>query len=88
MADFIDKLRRETRWSRIFLAVFAGMTLMIELLTPVVMYIFQVLIKNKEWNWNVKDLWIGLIVSLVYSAMQASAIRSKRIREQQVAEKQ
>ena len=76
LRDYVERTRKETSWFKVFLPIFAGMTIMVELFTPVVLYIVQVVVKHKEWI--APDPWIGLLVCIVYSAFMAWVITDKR----------
>ena len=74
MKAYFEKLSKETNWLKLFLPIFIGMAVLIEFGTPVIMYIFQVLIKHHEYEGP--SFGYGICVSLIYSAILAGIISS------------
>ena len=72
MRAYFEKLSTETRWFKLFVTIFIGMAILCELGTPVILYIFQVLIKHHEYDGT--SFGYGIFVSLIYSAIVAGAI--------------
>ena len=72
MKAYLEGLRTETSWFKLFLPIFISLSIVTELFTPVVMYIVQVLIKHHEYGgWS---FGYGICVSLIYSAVLAGII--------------
>ncbi len=71
--DF-EKLSTETSWFKLFLPIFIGMAILLELGTPVIMYIMQVMIKHHEYDGP--SFGYGICISLIYSAALAGVISS------------
>ena len=74
MKAYFEKLAAETSWFKLFLPIFLGLAILLELGTPVIMYIFQVLIKHNDYD--DPDFGYGICVALIYSAILAGVISS------------
>ena len=74
MKTYFEKLSTETSWFKLFLPIFIGMAILLELGTPVIMYIMQVLIKHHEYDGP--SFGYGICISLIYSAVLAGVISS------------
>ena len=78
MKVYFEKLGTETNWFKLFVPIFIGMTVLLELGTPVIMYIIQVMIKHHEYD--APSFGYGICVSLIYSAVLAGVISSNHKR--------
>ena len=79
MNDYFKKLRTETNWLKLFIPIFIGMTILLEFLAPVIIYIIKVVIKKNEYGGH--NYGLALCVSLIYSAALAGVISSKHKKE-------
>ncbi|MBP5491987.1 MAG: hypothetical protein J6Y08_04010 [Clostridiales bacterium] len=77
---YLDNLKSETNWFRIFRPLFIVLTIIIELFTPLVLYICQVLILHQKLN--LPSFWYGLGVSMIFSAFVAWIISEKNRKAQ------
>ena len=84
LRDYVERTRKETSWFKVFLPIFAGMSLMVELFAPSVLFVVQVLIRHHEFN--APNPWAGLLVSVLYSAFMAWVITDKRRKAQEEKE--
>ena len=85
MKEYFESLKTETNWFKLFRPICIGMTILIETITPIVLYIFQVLIKHQELN--LPSFWYGLVVAFLYSAVLAFVISNTHKKAQQAQEK-
>ena len=85
MKAYFERLGKETSWFKLFFFFFIGLAILIELGTPVIMYIFQVLIKHKVYDGPA--FGYGICVSFIYSAILAGIISSNHLKEQEKTEK-
>ena len=84
MKEYFESLKTETNWFKLFRPICIGMTILIETITPIVLYIFQVLIKHQELN--LPSFWYGLVVAFLYSAVLAFVISNTHKKAQQAQE--
>ncbi|MBO4686936.1 MAG: hypothetical protein J5636_00295 [Clostridiales bacterium] len=81
MKAYFESLKTETSWFKLFRPICIGMTILIETVTPLVIYIFQVLIKHQEPD--LPSFWYGLVVAFLYSAALAWVISNTHKKAQQ-----
>ena len=81
MKAYFEKLGTETSWFKLFIPIFIGMAILLEVGTPVIMYIVQVLIKHHEYDGV--SFGYGLCVALIYSAILAGVISSNHRNNEQ-----
>ena len=84
MKEYFESLKTETNWFKLFRPICIGMTILLEIGTPIILYIMQVLIKHQELN--LPSFWYGLIVAFLYSAILAWVISSVHRKKQQTQE--
>lgn len=84
MKEYFESLKTETNWFNLFRPICIGMTILLEIGTPIILYIIQVLIKHQELD--LPSFWYGLIVAFLYSAILAWVISSVHRKEQQKQE--
>ncbi len=86
MQAYFEKLKTETNWLKLFIPIFVGMTILLEVLTPIIMYIIQVRVKNNDYNGH--HFGLALCVSFIYSAVMAGVIgyRHKKLQEEEANE--
>ena len=81
MKSYLENLSTETSWLKLFIPIFIGLAIVTELGTPVVMYVFQVLIKHHEYDGP--SFGYGICVSVIYAAILAGIISSNHRKMQQ-----
>lgn len=85
MNAYFERLKTETNWFKLFIPIFIGMTILLELLAPVIIYVIQVVIKKNEYGGH--NYGLALCVSLIYSAILAGVISGKHNKEKSVTDK-
>ena len=81
MKEYFEYLKTETNWFKLFRPICIGMTILLELGTPIILYIIQVLIKHQELD--LPSFWYGLVVAFIYSAALAWVISNTHKKAQQ-----
>ena len=72
MNTYFERLKTETNWLKLFIPIFLGMTVVLTILAPVIMYVIQVVVKNNEYGGY--KFGYAICVSLIYSAVLAGVI--------------
>ena len=71
MRDYYEKLQTETNWFKLFIPYFISETIFLVVFFPIIKYVIEVVIKNKEYSGS--NPFYAICVSLIFSAVIAGA---------------